>query len=55
VTREIDGGLENVVIKLPGIITTDLRLNTPRFAKLQAIMAVRFEQNSNSSSFMALI
>src|SRR4249920_89132 len=32
VTREIDGGLETVEVKLPAIITTDLRLNTPRYA-----------------------
>jgi len=30
VTREVDGGLETVAIKLPAVITTDLRLNEPR-------------------------
>src|SRR4029077_17522318 len=32
VTREVDGGLETVAIKLPAVITTDLRLNEPRYA-----------------------
>ena len=32
--REIDGGLESVKIKLPAVVTTDLRLNTPRYATL---------------------
>ena len=31
VTREIDGGLETVALKLPAIVTTDLRLNSPRY------------------------
>ncbi len=34
VTREIDGGLETIEVKLPAVITTDLRLNTPRYATL---------------------
>ncbi|KYR03149.1 electron transfer flavoprotein beta subunit [Tieghemostelium lacteum] len=38
VTREIDGGLETLSMKLPAIITCDLRLNEPRYAKLQNIM-----------------
>jgi electron transfer flavoprotein beta subunit len=38
VTREIDGGLETLEFPLPGIITTDLRLNEPRYAKLPDIM-----------------
>jgi len=37
VTREIDGGLQTLGVKLPAVITTDLRLNTPRFAKLPDI------------------
>lgn len=41
VTREIDGGLETVEIKLPGIITTDLRLNEPRYAALPNIMKAK--------------
>jgi electron transfer flavoprotein beta subunit len=38
VTREIDGGLENLTIKLPAVITTDLRLNEPRYVTLPNIM-----------------
>ncbi|EAL68168.1 electron transfer flavoprotein beta subunit [Dictyostelium discoideum AX4] len=38
VTREIDGGLETLSMKLPAIISCDLRLNEPRYAKLQNIM-----------------
>jgi electron transfer flavoprotein beta subunit len=41
VTREIDGGLETVEIKLPAIVTTDLRLNTPRYATLPNIMKAK--------------
>jgi electron transfer flavoprotein beta subunit len=41
VTREIDGGLETVAVKLPAIITTDLRLNTPRYATLPNIMKAK--------------
>ncbi|MBS0349595.1 MAG: electron transfer flavoprotein subunit beta/FixA family protein [Proteobacteria bacterium] len=41
VTREIDGGHQTVSFEIPGIITTDLRLNTPRFAKLPDIMKAR--------------
>lgn len=41
VTREIDGGLETIEITLPGIITTDLRLNEPRYAKLPDIMKAK--------------
>ena len=38
VTREVDGGLDTVSIKLPAVITTDLRLNEPRYATLPNIM-----------------
>ena len=38
VTREIDGGLETVSVKLPAVITTDLRLNEPRYVTLPNIM-----------------
>ncbi len=38
VTREIDGGLETVALRLPAIVTTDLRLNEPRYASLPNIM-----------------
>lgn len=41
VTREIDGGLETVALSLPAIITTDLRLNEPRYVKLPNIMAAK--------------
>ena len=41
VTREVDGGLETVQLKLPAIITTDLRLNEPRYASLPNIMKAR--------------
>lgn len=41
VVREVDGGLETLKIKLPGIITTDLRLNHPRFASLPGIMKAK--------------
>jgi electron transfer flavoprotein beta subunit len=41
VTREVDGGLETVAIKLPAIVTTDLRLNEPRYASLPNIMKAR--------------
>ena len=41
VTREIDGGLETVALKLPAIISTDLRLNEPRYAALPNIMKAR--------------
>lgn len=41
VTREIDGGLETVKLTLPAVITTDLRLNEPRFASLPNIMKAK--------------
>lgn len=41
VTREIDGGLQTVELKLPAIVTTDLRLNEPRFVKLPDIMKAK--------------
>lgn len=41
VTREIDGGLETVMLKLPAIVTTDLRLNSPRYASLPNIMKAK--------------
>ena len=41
VTREIDGGLETLQLALPAIITTDLRLNEPRYAKLPNIMRAK--------------
>ena len=41
VTREVDGGLETVSLKTPAIITTDLRLNEPRYASLPNIMKAK--------------
>ena len=41
VTREVDGGLETVTLKLPAVITTDLRLNEPRYASLPNIMKAK--------------
>jgi electron transfer flavoprotein beta subunit len=41
VTREVDGGLETVKLALPAIVTTDLRLNEPRYASLPNIMKAR--------------
>jgi electron transfer flavoprotein beta subunit len=41
VTREVDGGLETVALTLPSIVTTDLRLNEPRYASLPNIMKAR--------------
>jgi electron transfer flavoprotein beta subunit len=41
VTREVDGGLETISLKTPAIITTDLRLNEPRYASLPNIMKAK--------------
>ncbi len=41
VTREVDGGLQTVCLKLPAIVTTDLRLNEPRYASLPNIMKAK--------------
>ena len=41
VTREVDGGLETIRIKLPAIVSTDLRLNEPRYASLPNIMKAK--------------
>ncbi|HTZ37040.1 MAG TPA: electron transfer flavoprotein subunit beta/FixA family protein [Stellaceae bacterium] len=41
VTREVDGGLETVRLKLPAVVTTDLRLNEPRYASLPNIMKAK--------------
>lgn len=46
VTREIDGGLEVIKVKLPAVISADLRLNEPRYATLPNIMV-----NINFHSF----
>lgn len=44
VTREIDGGLQTVELSLPAVVTTDLRLNEPRYAKLPDIMKAKKKQ-----------
>ena len=41
VTREVDGGLQTVTLSLPAIVTTDLRLNEPRYASLPNIMKAK--------------
>ena len=41
VTREVDGGLETLELKLPAVVTTDLRLNEPRYASLPNIMKAK--------------
>ncbi len=41
VTREVDGGLQTIALRLPAIITTDLRLNEPRYASLPNIMKAK--------------
>jgi electron transfer flavoprotein beta subunit len=41
VVREVDGGVETVELALPGVVTTDLRLNKPRFASLPGIMKAK--------------
>src|SRR5271154_5155273 len=41
VTREVDGGLQTIKLKLPAIVTTDLRLNEPRYASLPNIMKAK--------------
>ncbi|SCC93667.1 electron transfer flavoprotein beta-subunit [Thiomonas sp. X19] len=44
VTREVDGGLETIAVKLPAVITTDLRLNEPRYVTLPNIMKAKKKQ-----------
>ncbi|MBC7905208.1 MAG: electron transfer flavoprotein subunit beta/FixA family protein [Rhodospirillaceae bacterium] len=41
VTREVDGGLETITLKLPAVVTSDLRLNEPRYASLPNIMKAK--------------
>ena len=40
-TREVDGGLETIEVALPAVVTTDLRLNEPRYASLPNIMKAK--------------
>ena len=48
VTREVDGGLETVKINTPCVITTDLRLNEPRYASLPNIMKAKQKKNRHN-------
>ena len=41
ITREVDGGLENIAVKLPAVVTADLRLNEPRYVTLPNIMKAK--------------
>ena len=41
ITREVDGGLQTINVKLPGVVTSDLRLNEPRYASLPNIMKAK--------------
>lgn len=49
VTREVDGGLETVALQMPAIITTDLRLNEPRYASLPNIMKAKSKPMATKS------
>jgi electron transfer flavoprotein beta subunit len=49
VTREVDGGLETLALTLPAIITTDLRLNEPRYASLPNIMKAKTKPIANKT------
>src|SRR5687768_16431891 len=50
VTREVDGGLETVQLKLPAVVTTDLRLNEPRYASLPNIMKAKSKPLANRTA-----
>src|ERR671916_1355801 len=50
VTREVDGGLETVQLKLPAVVTTDLRLNEPRYASLPNIMKAKSKPLTNRTA-----
>ena len=49
VTREVDGGLETVKLRLPAVVTTDLRLNEPRYASLPNIMKAKSKPLANKT------
>jgi electron transfer flavoprotein beta subunit len=49
VTREVDGGLETVKLNVPAIVTTDLRLNEPRYASLPNIMKAKSKPLANKT------
>ena len=48
-TREVDGGLETVKLAIPAIVTTDLRLNEPRYASLPNIMKAKSKPLANKT------
>jgi electron transfer flavoprotein beta subunit len=48
VTREVDAGLETLEVDLPAVITTDLRLNEPRFIKLPDIMKAKSQADGDA-------
>src|SRR6202048_3244817 len=50
VTREVDGGLETVAFKLPAVVTTDLRLNEPRYASLPNIMKAEKKPSDDTAA-----
>jgi len=50
VTREVDGGLETVKLDLPAVVTTDLRLNEPRYASLPNIMKAKSKPLATKSA-----
>src|SRR5436189_2621836 len=50
VTREVDGGLQTVKLKVPAIVTTDLRLNEPRYASLPNIMKAKKKPNEEKTA-----
>ncbi|XP_059499914.1 electron transfer flavoprotein subunit beta-like, partial [Stegostoma tigrinum] len=50
VTREVDGGLETVSLKLPAVVTSDLRLNEPRYATLPNIMKAKKKKIARTSA-----
>ena len=49
VTREVDGGLQTLEVKLPAVVTTDLRLNEPRYASLPNIMKAKSKPIANKT------
>lgn len=54
--REIDGGSETIRVKLPAVITADLRLNTPRFANLPSIQVSLFRlENKNIRTLLLFL
>src|SRR5215468_18910 len=50
VTREVDGGLQTVRLKLPAIVTTDLRLNEPRYASLPTMMKAKKKSSADNTA-----